>query len=453
MENKKMVCICLGFIFAFGISQRVYADELSDLKAQMKAMQKQTDQMQKKIEKMEAEKQARIETPKEMEERVIALEEKAARKNSLQAYWKDGLCFTTEDKKFDVKIGTRIHADSGWFKEESKVKDKVGAVKDDAKFKIARFYMQGRIYEDFLFKLEYDFATGDAYLKDAYIGLTNIPYLGTVKIGHYLEPFGLYTLPSYTFLESNLPRSVFYAFWNLGIETYSTAFDERITWAAGVFREADNFGHATANEHNFTGRLTTLPWYEDEGRRLLHLGISYSLRYPKKTLQYRAQPEASLTPYFVDTGSFVADSANIFSSEAALVYGPFCLQGEYMGAVVDQTSRPSNTYFQGCYAEVSYFLTGEHRPYSKPSGTFSIVRPLKDFSIKEGGLGGWEVAGRYSYIDLNDDNISGGIMSDITIGLNWYLNPNMRITGNYIRSHLNGSGDTDMFLIGFQIYF
>ena len=59
------------------------------------------------------------------------------------------------------------------------------------------------------------------------------------------------------------------------------------------------------------------------------------------------------------------------------------------------------------YAYVSYFLTGENRPYDRKLGVFDRVRPYEDFfrvrtddgSI-ETGWGAWELAYRFSYIDI-----------------------------------------------------
>ena len=45
--------------------------------------------------------------------------------------------------------------------------------------------------------------------------------------------------------------------------------------------------------------------------------------------------------------------------------------------------------------------------------------------------GAWQVGLRYSYIDLNDGPIRGGQLNDVTAGLNWFLNPNFKIQGNY----------------------
>jgi len=238
----------------------------------------------------------------------------------------------------------------------------------------------------------------------------------------------------------------------MGITASSNLFDERMTWATGVFRDADNQGNLTGNEYNWSSRLTFLPLYEENGSKLFHLGGTYSLRSPAETLQYRSRPEAHQAQYFVDTGSFPAKHAHNLGIEAAFVNGPLSIQAEYVGSIVNQTSGPSNTYFQGGYIYGSYFLTGEHRPYSKSSGVFSRLRPLKNFSPKADGLGAWEVLLRYSYLDLTDDNISGGNMSDVTLGLNWYLNPNMKIMWNYIYSQ-NREGDANIFLTRFQVTF
>lgn len=55
--------------------------------------------------------------------------------------------------------------------------------------------------------------------------------------------------------------------------------------------------------------------------------------------------------------------------------------------------------------------------------------------------GAWEVAARLSYLDLNDGgDIKGGQETNLTLGLNWYLNPNLRLMFNYIRAHVENRG-------------
>ena len=63
------------------------------------------------------------------------------------------------------------------------------------------------------------------------------------------------------------------------------------------------------------------------------------------------------------------------------------------------------------------------------------------------------MATRYSEIDLDDAGVTGGELKDVTVGLNWYLNPNMRIMWDYIRADLDGVGDSNLFMMRMQVDF
>jgi phosphate-selective porin OprO/OprP len=125
--------------------------------------------------------------------------------------------------------------------------------------------------------------------------------------------------------------------------------------------------------------------------------------------------------------------------EGAWVYGPLSVQAEYFNVWVPR-SRIGTAYLNGAYVYVSYFLTGEHRPYDRKKGVFDRVRPFTNFfrvRASDGvqtGWGAWEVAYRYSCIDLVDlgAGVNGGIADDHTLGLNWYLNPYTRLMFNYV---------------------
>jgi phosphate-selective porin OprO/OprP len=93
--------------------------------------------------------------------------------------------------------------------------------------------------------------------------------------------------------------------------------------------------------------------------------------------------------------------------------------------------------YHGGYVEVLRYLTGEHRAYNKKSATFDRVIPKENFFLVKGeggnifGRGAWQVGARYNYLNLNDKGIDGGVLNDVTLGLNWFLNPNMKIQANY----------------------
>jgi phosphate-selective porin OprO/OprP len=254
-------------------------------------------------------------------------------------------------------------------------------------------------------------------------------------------------------MESSLPANAFAPFRNDGVAIRSNAFNQRMEWEAGVFMDTDSYGKTTSSKPNFTGRLTFLPYYEEEGKKLLHLGGSYSLRNPKGTLRYSTYPEAHLMPNFVDTGKFNSERANLFGVESAFIFGPLFLQGEYIANAIESINDSPDLYFNGFYAQASYFLTGEYKPYDKITGTFGRVQPKNNFSLRGKSWGAWEIAGRYSYVDLNDESVNGGTLSDITLGLNWYWNPNMRVMLNYIHSYLKDTGDADIVQTRFQADF
>jgi phosphate-selective porin OprO/OprP len=97
--------------------------------------------------------------------------------------------------------------------------------------------------------------------------------------------------------------------------------------------------------------------------------------------------------------------------------------------------------FDGFYIYGSYFLTGESRKYSTSNGAFDRVTPKANFHPTEGGWGAWEIGLRYSTIDLSDGAINGGEADNITVGLNWYLNPNVRWMANYVYSDVENRED------------
>jgi phosphate-selective porin OprO/OprP len=315
-------------------------------------------------------------------------------------------------------------------------------------------YFSGLIYDNVEYKLQLDFAGGDADLKDAYLGLTDFP-LGKLRMGHFKEPFSLDELTSskyITFLERALPN-IFAPGRNTGFMLHNTYPEERMTTAIGVFRSTDDYGEDVDDGgYNITGRVTALPIYKNKGANLVHLGAAYSYRNPDDSIQYRQRPEAHLTDRFVDTGSFVGDQVDLVGLEAAWVNGPLSLQGEYMMADVDRLGGGSDVEFDGYYVQASYFLTGEHRSYKTSEGAFSRVKPKKNYSAA-GGPGAWEVKARYSRLDLSDQDITGGELDNISAGLNWYLNPNTKIMWDYVHADKDNIGEADMLMMRLQFDF
>lgn len=373
----------------------------------------------------------------------------------MRVYWKDGVRLETEDSRFKLRIGGRIHQDWAWFQQDDKLTRAFGNSQDGTEFRRARLAVSGLLYDTVSFKAAYDFAGGDSDFKDVYMALSDVPAVGAIRVGHYKEPFGLDELisdNSITFLERPL-LSTFVPSRNTGVMLRNHALQQRMTWAAGVFRTTDDYGDGSDDgDYALTARVTGLPWYQEEGQRLLHLGVAYSHRPRNGAMRLRARPEAHLSEFrYVDTGTFESEDVDLMGFEAALKWGAFSLQGEYVRAGVDSVRRRAFTNFSlregvqhefdGYYMAASFFLTGEERPYERRKGVFGRVRPTRNFSLKEGGgWGAWEVALRYSHLDLSDGYLRGGKEANWTAGVNWYLNPQARVMLNYTHGAITRDG-------------
>ena len=394
-------------------------------------------------------------TLESLEERVAELE--ATDGARFAAMWKNGLIVESPDKRFSIKINGRLFNDWAFFSEDSDLEEMFGNTQDGTEFRAAWLHVSGTLYDNVIYKVGFDAASSENALKDAFIGVRKLPVVGTVKVGHFKEPFGLEQLTAnkfVTFMERALTNP-FTPSRNTGAMASNTFLDNRATWAVGVFRDTGKHGEGAGDgKYAVTGRLTGLPVYEDKGRKLVHVGAAYSHRNPD-SVQYKERPEAHMANTYVNTGVVeVDDSLDQFGAELAAVYGPLSVQGEYMHARAETNSHSD---FSAYYVMASYFLTGEHRPYKTSSASFSRVKPNKNFSLGEnGGFGAWELACRYSHIDLDDGAISGGEQDDVTVGLNWYLNPNMRVMWNYVHAdvdHDSYDGESDILQMRFQVDF
>jgi len=383
-----------------------------------------------------------------------------------KVYWKNGFRFERNDGLFKLKIGGRIHLDFGGISAD----DAMNVAYPDLEgigeeVRRARLFMEGNFYEHGLFKAQYDFAgtaSNDeiANIKDLFIGLQKLPWVGTFLAGHQKEPFSLGEMTSskyITFMERALPVVAFAPSRNTGIAFHNNAFNKRMTWAVGGFRGDTADAEQRFDDqsvYNVTTRFTGLPVYANEGRQLVHLGFGYSHSFANDPVRFRSRPETHLTSIrLIDTGSIQSNGLDTLGGEFAMVMGPFFAQAELIAALVDGgRNNPDPTYWGG-YGEVSWFITGENKKYKTSRGVFDRVKPKNRFSIKDGGWGAWELAARYSYLDLNDKGLRGGIENNTTVGVNWYLYSNLRLMLNWVHAHQNGLGDADIIQTRFAVDF
>ena len=379
----------------------------------------------------------------DLEARVSELEE--AQEESWKFKWDDGFKLDSPDGEFKLKFGGRIQADWTFITHQDTSFQDEFQFEDGNEFRRARLFFEGTVYGNILFKAQYDFAGGLSQLKDVYVGFKGKH--GRVLIGHQKEQFSLGELTSskYIAFAERALVSAFSPGRNVGV-----AFDgssDHLTYGFGVYRETNDFGRSLGDDvRNVTGRFVFRPIYEDSGKRLLHVGISATDKDTfgiSDEFRLRSRAEFHFGPDRpVDTGTFATDGQQSLDLELAGSFGRFWFSGEYMQSEVIQVldavqlplpaPQPETVPldFDGLYLQAGFYLTGEHRRYQTSGAVWDRQKPEENFG--KGGLGAWEIAIRYSELDLSDEGIDGGVQEGITLGVNWYLNPATRFLLNYI---------------------
>ncbi|MCH7550042.1 MAG: hypothetical protein IH969_11010, partial [Candidatus Krumholzibacteriota bacterium] len=167
--------------------------------------------------------------------------------------WKGSTYIQDDEAGYKIRIGGRIMNDWIWNDADSLL--------DGTFFRRARLYSAGDIYHNVFYKIQFDFAGGDADFKDVFIGVKKIPVLGAVLVGHQYEPAGLETITSskyITFME-RASVSTLMPERHTGIAMSRQWPEDKVTLSVGGFQNSDDFGTARGDDYAVTGRVTYAP--------------------------------------------------------------------------------------------------------------------------------------------------------------------------------------------------
>ena len=322
----------------------------------------------------------------------------------------------------ELTPNARLHVDHAWHEADTRSLD------DALIIRRAQFGLDGKVNEAWSFEVTYDFAKVGAF-KDVFL-----QYEGwksaAIKLGQFKVPFGLEELTSsnnITFIERALPGDAFGLSRRAGI-----GFDRvgsRYTFSAMGFGDAidGDEGRGAGLRYTFTPVRT--------GDALVHLGVAVITERPQGEVKFNARPESRPSDTrFVNTGG-LDDIRRVdrLGLEVAWQAGPLTAQAEWMRADATRRSGPDAS-FDGWYVAGSWVLTGEVRRYR--NGVFKAMPTGKPY-------GAWELALRYSEVELDDGQVRGGREDNFSLGLNWYAHERWRLMADYIsvRSERRGIPD------------
>ncbi|MFU8894876.1 MAG: OprO/OprP family phosphate-selective porin [Gammaproteobacteria bacterium] len=296
-----------------------------------------------------------------------------------------------------------------------------------------RIGLQGTINEDWSGIIEYDFAENNTNAQD--IILRRKWQGGTIKIGNFKVPMGMEEVASTNnipFLERASSNTALVDARRLGIgyDWYGDTMGfQGMVYGRGLGSNQDG-----DDPIGIAGRFIYAP---KMGGNQLHLAASVAYEDVRDydVRRYRDRPEARADGNrLIDTGNISdVDSTLKLGLEAAYQAGPFNMVAEYFNVDVDRNTGEEPS-FSGYYIQGVWVVTGEKRGYRD-----GIFRGLTPASAQRGA---WELALRYSTIDLNDAGFQGGEQETVTFGVNYYPNANVRFMLNYIMVDVDDSGAT-----------
>lgn len=342
---------------------------------------------------------------------------------------------------FDI----RAQADGAVFFGAPDYADKIG---NGVQIRRARFAVKGQIDEKWYGEFDMDLANGLAELKDAIVRYTGVPNLD-LQVGNFKENFSIQrnTTSRYLqFMERPMVCSALTPSRHIGINAkyaknwlwFSTGlFSQVIAGQEEWTNVADNnkdFGRNSG--YAWTTKLVVRPLYKLDNASL-HIGAAYSYRTTTTDMAtgewgtYRASARNSTSinrKKYLDTNNLPGfDHNNLWTVELAGHWGGLRYEAAYIGDNVHfkpDAADPETKNFNGWYAQAGYLLFGGKQRYDSNGGKYTKVERAHDW-------GDVELCARYETCNLNFGNVFGGASEAYTLGLNYWVNENVKMQLNY----------------------
>ena len=372
---------------------------------------------------------------------------------------KEGFALKSADGNFELRLRAVVQADGRFF------------LDDDAKngtdtflIRKARPILEGTLFKDFDFRLMPDFGNDSVALFDAYAEWKHWSWL-KIRAGKFKPPVGLEQLqedPYTLFAERALPTGLV-PNRDIGVQLRGDLWDGVVQYQAGVFNgvaDGVNGGIDNGDGKDFEGRIFLEPFKKTDIEPLqgLGFGVAGTIGHQNGSLatpnlpSFKTPGQNTFSRYLTGTAltnTVVANGQRVRVSPQGYYYwGPVGLLGEYVVSEQEVQNGAATDHLRNSAWQVagSIVLTGER-------ASFKGVTPRKPFDLKNGGWGALELAGRYSVLRVDPDafptfaspTASAQEARAWGVGLNWYLNRNVKLVLDYEETSFDGgaAGGTD----------
>jgi len=390
--------------------------------------------------------------------RKIELEQEAAAAKKKEtpsiAATADGFSFKSADGNYTLKVRAHTHTDGRFFLgDDGKVATNTFLIRRQ------RFLFEGTVAKIYDFKFMPDFGGGQLVLQDAYLDARFLPYL-KLRAGKMKTPFGIERLQSplyISFIERGLPNNLV-PNRDVGAQLHGDVAGGVINYMVGAFNGVADAGSGdrdTFDSKDYAARLFLQPFLKSESGPLRGLGIGVAITSgtQKGTLAAPGLPsfvspgQNAIFRYRTDSpataaGTVIADGKiSRLSPQAYYSWSRFSLLAEYVASSqhVNRAGNLAKLENKAYQAITSFVLTGEN-------ATYRGVTPKKSLDPAAGNWGAFELAARVGKLDVDDDAFpifanpasSASEANAWAVGLNWYMNRNVKFVLNYEQTSFKG---------------
>jgi phosphate-selective porin OprO/OprP len=315
----------------------------------------------------------------------------------------------------------------------------------------ARPIFAGTVARHFEFQIMPDFGVGTTVLQDAWLDV-NYSTKARVRVGKFKSPVGLERLQSataLTFVERAYPTALV-PNRDLGVMLHGNLAGGVVAYAVAVLDGAPDGGSVDLDLNDgkdVAGRLFLSPFKRGKSvLKDLGFGIAGTTGKQSGPLPaYRSGGQVSLLT--IVSGITSDGTRNRLSPQLSFYSGRFGLMAEYAWTEswVKKASTGTRPQFSGeaWQATTTFTLTGEKASYSG-------VRPSEAFEPGKGKWGALELAARVNGLELGQEAFREGLVDPTksiqkafawAVGVNWYLNRNIKQVVDFERTTFTGGAD------------
>jgi phosphate-selective porin OprO/OprP len=401
----------------------------------------------------------------------------------------------TSDGRFTANLRVTVMLDTAKYFQKHALPSAVTNrdLNDGTNFRRARFGIDGKIFKDFDYALIYEFGGSGledtGHIQEAWVQYTALkPW--RIKVGAFEPNIGLAAAVSTSQMPimerpaaAEVARNVAAGDSRSAVQVTGNGLwgegdsGMAVRWFASgaltgntvsTLNSGGGFAVQPTDEQTaIIGRLAIAPFASTDWQA--HLGVNAqrvtqpndagAATAPRYPIQLRDRPELRVDgTRLVDTGGIDSKGATVLGAEAAFSIQNFLIESEYFKYKIERritgATTPSDPHFKGWYVQGVWVLTGENRPYNPGEARFDAPKMNYNFNPAAGTWGAFELAARYSVLNLNYhdcgkgiavpaspaacfDAVRGGEQKISTIGVNWYLNPTIRMMLDYQHVDVN----------------